>query len=118
MPPIKFRFNLMFQDFQGGHHGIHLGYWKGMNLAILNLHFNASHQDWAQSHLPFRSRHGLKIVAILDIRQHDYSNSESPSCSNASHEVSSQSDLWFGGRCRLMIFKMTNMAAILNIKTE
>ena len=29
---------MLFQDFQAGHHGGHLGYWNGTSLAILNLH--------------------------------------------------------------------------------
>ena len=29
---------MSFQDFQAGHHGGHLGYLNGTNLAILNLH--------------------------------------------------------------------------------
>ena len=28
---------MLFQDFQDGHHGRHLEYWNGTNLAILNL---------------------------------------------------------------------------------
>ena len=35
----------------------------------------------------------------------------------ASHQVSAQSDLWFG-RCRLKNFKMDAMADILDIGTE
>ena len=35
---------------------------------------------------------------------------------NASHQVSAQSNSWFG-RCRLMTFKMATMAAILDIQT-
>ena len=29
---------MLFQDFQDGHHDGHLGYWNGTNLAILNHH--------------------------------------------------------------------------------
>ena len=29
---------MLFQDFQAGNHGGHLGYWNGTNLAILNRH--------------------------------------------------------------------------------
>ena len=29
---------MLFQDFQAGHHGDHLGYWNRANLAIINLH--------------------------------------------------------------------------------
>ena len=31
----------------------------------------------------------------------DFSNSESPCCSDVSHQVSAKSNLWFGKRCRL-----------------
>ena len=29
---------MLFQDFQAGHHGGNLGYWNETNLAILNFH--------------------------------------------------------------------------------
>ena len=29
---------MLFDEFQDGHHGGHLGYWNGTILAILNLH--------------------------------------------------------------------------------
>ena len=32
------REQMSFEDFQDAHHGGHLGYWNGTNLAILNLH--------------------------------------------------------------------------------
>ena len=45
MPPTKVGLNQLtvreptwFEDFQDGHHGGHLGYQKGMTLAILNLY--------------------------------------------------------------------------------
>ena len=39
-----------------------------------------------------------------------------PECrSDASHQVSSQSDLWFGRRCLLKNFKMAAVVAILDI---
>ena len=47
------------------------------------------------------------ILAILNLCHCD-----------ASHQVSAQSDLWFGRRCRLKIFKMASVAAILDIGTE
>ena len=37
---------------------------------------------------------------------------------DASHQVSAQSDLRFGRRCRLKKFKMAAMAAILDIGTK
>ena len=48
----------------------------------------------------------------------DFSNSESLCCSNASHQVFAQSDLWFRRRCHLINFKMAAMAAILDIRME
>ena len=48
----------------------------------------------------------------------DFSNSESPCCSNASYQVSARSDLQFGRRCRLKNFKMATMVAILDSGTE
>ena len=45
MPPIKFRLNPtyglgdIFEEFQDGPHGGHLGYWNRTTLAILNLYF-------------------------------------------------------------------------------
>ena len=37
---------------------------------------------------------------------------------DASHQVSAQSDLGFGRRCRLKTFKMATPAAILDIEME
>ena len=50
--------------------------------------------------------------------QNDFSNSETLKLSKASHQVSAQSDLFFGIRCRLKNFKMAAVAAILDIGTE
>ena len=58
------------------------------------------------------------MAAILDIGTDDFSNSQSLYCSGASHQVSAQSDLQFGRRYRLKIFKMADMVAILDIGTE
>ena len=51
-------------------------------------------------------------------KRNDFSNSESLSHSNASHQVSAQSDLRFGRRCHLNNFKMAAMAASLDTRTE
>ena len=45
-------------------------------------------------------------------------NSESLCCSDASHQVSAQSNFRFWRRCRLKNFKMTAMAVILDIGME
>ena len=50
--------------------------------------------------------------------RNDFSHSESLCCSDASHQVSAQSDLRFGRRCHLKISKMDDMAAILDIGVE
>ena len=55
------------------------------------------------------------MAAILDIGTEQFRNSESPCHPDASHQVSAQSDIWFGRRCGLKNFKM---AAILDIGTE
>ena len=49
--------------------------------------------------------------------QNDFSNSKSLCHSDASHQVSVQSDLSFG-RCHLKNFKMVTVVAILDIGTE
>ena len=58
-------------------------------------------------------RHG----GHLGYKNKDLSNSESICHSDASHQVSAQSDLWFG-RCRFKNFNMAGVAAILDIGTE
>ena len=45
----------------------------------------------------------------------NFSNSESLCPFDASNQVLTQSDLWFGRRCRLKNFKIAAMAAILDI---
>ena len=84
--------------------------------SILELN-NASHQ--VQSDLPFGSRYVLKIFSggHLGYRKNGFSHTEPLSCSNAFHQVSAQSNLQFR-RCHLKIFKMADMAAILDIRRE
>ena len=55
------------------------------------------------------------MSAILDIGAERLSNSESSCHSDASHQVSAQSELLFGQRCGLKNYKM---AAILDNGTE
>ena len=85
-------------------------------------HPNTSHQVWAQTDLPFRSRHGLKIFKMATVswisEQNDFSHSESLCCSDASHQFSAQSHLRLGRKWCLKIFEMADMAAILEIGTE
>ena len=49
------------------------------------------------------------MAAILDIGMEDFSNSESLCPSDASHQVSAQSNLWSGRRSCLKNFKMAAM---------
>ena len=58
------------------------------------------------------------MVAILDIGMDNFSNSEPLCGSDASIQVSAQSDLWIGRRCQLKNFKMAAMAAILDNRME
>ena len=58
------------------------------------------------------------MAAILISEWNDFSNSESLCHCDASHQVSDQSDLRFGRRCRLKNFKMAAVAAILDIGTD
>ena len=69
--PLK---QMLFQAFQAGHHGCHLGYWNGTNLAILKLHVTPMPPSKFWLNLTsFGSSYDLKIFkmatmgAILDI---------------------------------------------------
>ena len=97
---------MSFEEFQDGRHGGHLGYRNGMILAILNLYVAM------MSPIKFRLNlsHSLKMS-----ERDDFSDSESLLRSNASHQVSAQSGLWFGRRCRLKNFKMAAVTATLDI---
>ena len=72
MPPIKFQSNpiygmgeqMPFQDFQAGNHRGQLGIGTEISNSKSTCHPNASHQTWAEFHLPFRSRRGLKIFKM------------------------------------------------------
>ena len=81
---------MLFQDFQAGHHGSHLRYGNGMNLAFLNQ--SPGHPNG-------------RISAILNLHV-----AQMPS----SYQVWAQSDLGFGIRCGLKIFKKTAQVAILD----
>ena len=61
----------------------------------------------------FQDGHPLRPSWILE--RNDFSNFESLCHCDAPHQVSAQSDLGFGRRCRL---KNIKMAAILDIGTE
>ena len=78
MPPIKFRLNQTFEEFQDGRHGGHLGYRNGMfsNSEFLR-HCDASHKVSALLDLGF-GRYRLKnfkmaaMAANLDIRMEQF----------------------------------------------
>ena len=97
----RFREQMSFQDSQDGHHGGHLGYWNGTNLALLNLHATPMPpMVWAKSDIAF----GADMVWRFS--RWPACNSESQCCSDASHQVYVQSDLRFGSGCSMNIFKM------------
>ena len=95
---------------------------NGTNLAVLNLHVSPIPPTKFQLNLTYHlgadvvSRWPLQRPSWISERN-DFRHSESLCCSDASHQVSAQSDLWFGRRCRLKIFKM-DMATILDIRME
>ena len=124
MPPTKFQLNptyireqMSFQNFQAGHHGDHLGSWNEFSNSKFPCH---PHPHPPLSPTKFRLnptyRSGAYVVCRFSrwpqwwpswiLEQNDFSNSESLCCSDVSHQVSVQSDLQFGRRCRLKIFKM------------
>ena len=123
MPPIKFQLKRTY-GLGGNVVWRMMGYRNGMILAILNLCVNLMLPILlAQSDLQFGRCH-LKNFKMATMRpswileRNDFSNSESLCSSDASHQVSAQSDLWFGRRCHLKNFRMAAMAAILDIGTE
>ena len=105
MPPTKFQLNptylpeqISFQDFQAGHHGGHLGYWNGTSLAILNLHVTPMPPTKVGLNPTYRSAADM-VWRFWISERNNFSNSESLHCSDASHQVSAQSNLQFGRCC-------------------
>ena len=116
---------ISFEDFQDGRHGSHLVYRNGMLLAILNFHVApVPPTKFGLNLTGFQSRCGFKIFKMAAqapswiAERNDFSNSEPLCRTDAFHLVSAQFDLWFGKRCPLKNFKMADVAAILNIRTE
>ena len=71
---------MLFEEFQDGRHGGHLGYQNGTILAILNLCYcDASRQVSAQSDLRFGRRCRLKNFKMdrCISERNDFSDSES-----------------------------------------
>ena len=97
---------------------------NGTNLAILNLHVTPlPSTTFGLNLLNVREQKGLKSFKMATMgpfcisERNDFSNSESLCYSDASHQVSAQSILQFERRCCLKIFKMAEMAAILDVGT-
>ena len=132
MPPIKFGSirltvweELSFEEFQNGRHGDYPWYRNGTILAILN------HCVTMMSPVKFwlHPTYGLGGDVVWSIsrwrwrpswiaEQKDFSNSEFLCHCDASHQVLAQSDLRFWRRRRLKNFKMSAVAAILDIGTK
>ena len=61
------------------------------------------------------------VAAILIQEWNNFSNSKSQLCSDSSHQVSAQSDLWFGRKCPLknkrghLVYRNGRILAILNL---
>ena len=99
---------MLFEHFQDEWH------WTGMILAILNLHVAQMSPTKFGLNLTYGLGFGFKIVKMAA----PINDSESLCRSNAFHQVSAQSNLRFGKRCRLKNSNMAAMAAILDIRTE
>ena len=104
-------------------HGGHLGYWNGTNLAILNLQVTPMPPNKFRLNPTYRS--GADVVwknsrwppwqPFWISEWNNFSHSKSLCCSNASHQVSAQSDMVWE---EMKIFKTANIAAILDIGME
>ena len=92
---------MSFQDFQAGHHGSHLRYWNGTNLAVLNLHvapmpptmFGLNQTCRLGADMVWRFSRWPPWRPSWILEPSDFSNSESLCCSYAFHQVSALSDL-------------------------
>ena len=108
-PTYSFGRDVVFQD---GYRGSRLVYRNGTVLAILYLYVypvpptKPTYPSWADMKI-FKM---ATMAAILNIARNDFSSSESPCCSDASHQISAQTDLRFDRRCCL--------AAVVDIGTE
>ena len=95
--PIKFLLNLhweemLFEDFQDGRLGCHLGYWNGTILAVLNLHVSLMPPTKFQLNLTYCSRADVVSRQPLwrpswILERNEFSNFKSPYHPNASHQV-------------------------------
>ena len=112
---------MSFEEFQDGRHGGHLGYRNGTRLAILNLcvtvmppiQFSLNPTCGLGADVVWRISRWPQCRPSWTSERNDFSNFESLCHCDASNQVSAQSDLGFGSRCRLKNFKMAVMTAIL-----
>ena len=117
---------MSFEEFQDGLCGSHLECRNRTNLAVMNLHvspipltkfqLNSTYRLGADVMSSFSSCSPWRSSWILE--RNEFGNSKSPRLPNASHQVWTQSDLPFGSRRGLKIFKMATVAAILDSGTE
>ena len=113
-----------FKEFQDGPRGSHLGYRNKTILAILSLYVALIppikfwlNPTYSLGDVIWRISRWLPWWPSCISERNNFSNSESLCRSDASHQVSAQSDLWFE-RCLLRNFKVATLAAILDIGTE
>ena len=110
MPPIKFRLNvweeMWFEEFRAGHHCGQLGYWNRMILAMLNFHnnpklplkFKPNQTYHSGADVTWRFSRWLPWWPSWISEENHFSNSKSPCCPDAFHQVSAPSDLRFWSR--------------------
>ena len=99
---------MSFEEFQDGRHGGHLGYRNGTILAILKppIKFGLNLTYGFGRNVIWRLSRWPPWLLSWILEWNDFSNSESLCHCDASHQVSAQSNLRFGMRCRLENFKM------------
>ena len=110
---------ISFEEFQ-------YGYLNGTILAILNLYvtvitpikFRPSRTYGLGGDFVSRFSRLPPWRSSWILERNDFSNSESLCCTDASHQVSAQSDLWFWRRCCLKNSNMATMATILDIRNR
>ena len=114
---------MLFEEFQDGPNSSQLGYPNRTILAILNLYNAPMLPIKFQLNLTYGSGDVVWKISRWPpwqpswiLEQNDFSNFEFLCDSDASHQVSAQSDLWFGRRRRFKKFKMAAMAAILDLE--
>ena len=113
---------MSYKEFQDGPRDGHLGCRNGMNLAVPNLHVSPMPPIKFQLNPTYHSRADVSRFSSWPpwrpswiLEQNLFSNSQFPCHPNASHQVWAQSDLLFGSRHGLKIFKMAIVGAILDI---